>query len=383
MQSVGIIAEYNPFHNGHLYHLNQIKEENKDAVIVLVLGGNFSQRGTPSLIDKFTKTDIALKMGIDVVVELPFIFATQSADFFAHGSIQTLEKLHVDKFVFGSETNDINTFITFAKTQLEEEDFDKLVQVYLKLGENYPTALSKSLLDITGKNMTLPNDLLGISYVKEVLKNNYKIKPECIKRIDNYHDTNIDNDNDIVSASAIRLALSNKEKIDKQVPKEVLEILKTSDLHFQEDYFKFLKYKILTEDNLNIFKTVDEGIGDKIKKEIIEATSYDDLIKKVKSKRYTYSKISRMLNHILCDIKKDDVEDMKDIEYIRILGFNDKGKKYINQIKKDTDIPIIGNYSKNKSKMLQLELKVSSIYASTLDENKKCSLIKKEYQHHP
>ncbi len=381
MKSVGIIAEYNPFHNGHLYHLNKIKEENKDSVIVLVLGGNFTQRGMPSILDKFTKTKIALEFGVDLVVELPFIFATQSADFFAYGAVSILEKLKVEKFVFGSETNDINKFITLAECQLFNNDFDKLVKVYLKLGENYPTALSKSLEDLTGKKMTMPNDLLGISYVKEVINNNYKIKPQCIKRTSDYHGTLIDKD--IVSATAVREALKDKKDIKQQVPKEVLKYLDNNTLHFQDDYFKFLKYKILCEDNLNIFKTVDEGIGDKIKKEIVNAVNYDDLIKRVKSKRYTYNKISRCLNHILCDIKKEDVKDMNELEYIRILGFSDKGKEYVNKIKKEVDVPIIGNFSKVKSKMLDLEFKVSSIYASTLEEDEKKDFIKREYQHHP
>ena len=381
MSSVGIIAEYNPFHNGHLYHLKKIKEMFPDDVTILVLTGNFTERGRPSIIDKFTKTKIAKEAGIDLIVELPFIFATQSADFFAHGSIQILEKLKVEKFVFGSETNDIDKFITLAKVQLENEDFDKLVKIYSKLGENYPTALSKALLDLTGKNMTLPNDLLGISYVKEVIKNNYKIKPLCIKRTNDYHNEKLDNK--IVSASAIRKALLENNDIKEQVPDITLKYLKKENLHFQDDYFKFLKYKILTEEDLNIFKTVDEGLGDKIKKEILNSNNYDELIKKVKSKRYTYNKINRCLNHILCDIKEKDVKDMKDIEYIRILGFNDKGKQYINKIKKDIDIPVIGNFSKCKSPMLQLELKVSSIYASTLDENIKNDFIKEEYKHHP
>ena len=213
MSSVGIIAEYNPFHNGHLYHLKKVKEMFPDDVVILVLTGNFTERGRPSIIDKFTKTKIAKEAGIDLIVELPFIFATQSADFFAHGSIQILEKLKVEKFVFGSETNDIDKFITLAKVQLENEDFDKLVKIYSKLGENYPTALSKALLDLTGKNMTLPNDLLGISYVKEVIKNNYKIKPLCIKRTNDYHDKKLNNS--IVSATA-RPSTRYNSKISKK-----------------------------------------------------------------------------------------------------------------------------------------------------------------------
>ena len=301
METIGIIAEYNPFHNGHLYHLNTIKEKYPDATIVLVMNGNFTERGDVSLINKWKKTKIALDLGIDLVVELPYPFATQSADFFSYGAITLLEKLKVDKLVFGSESNNIEDLKLIAKTQIENDEFEKLVKIYSKMGKNYPTALSCALEDLTGKKIETPNDLLGISYIKTILENNYKIKPETIKRTNDYHSTELDNS--ISSATSIREALKNNQNVDNQVPEETKKEL--NNLHFIDDYFNILKYKIITEKDLSIYQTVDEGIDNLLKKEITNCNSYDELIKKIKSKRYTYNKISRMLIHILCNFTKE------------------------------------------------------------------------------
>ncbi len=377
--AVGIIAEYNPFHNGHMYHLEKIKEMFKDEEIVLVMSSSFTQRGEASIIDKWKKTEIALKAGIDLVIELPYTLSTESADYFSYGAITLLENLKVDKFVFGSETNDINLFESIVDTELNNKEFDPLTKMYMKLGENYPTALSKALLDLTGKSMNLPNDLLGISYVKVIKQNNYKIKPICIKRTNDYNSKDLTGK--ISSATSIREAINNNQNVEEMIPSFVKEYL--NETHKQEDYFKFLKYKIMLEKDLSIYQTVDEGLGDKIKNEIIKATSYNDLISRVKSKRYTYTKISRILNHILCGFTKEIAKETKNIEYIRVLGFNDKGQNYLNKIKKDVVLPIISNFSKNKSKMIEMEFMATCCYASVLDEEKKKELIQKEYIYHP
>ena len=170
MKSIGIIAEYNPFHNGHLYHINKIKEKYPDYSIVLVMTGNFTERGDVAIIDKWKRKDIALNYGIDLVIELPFPFSTQSADFFAYGAITLLEKLQVEKVIFGSESNNVKDLELIAKTELENDLFDNLVSIYSKMGYNYPTALSKALEDLTSIKIDTPNDLLGISYIKTILK---------------------------------------------------------------------------------------------------------------------------------------------------------------------------------------------------------------------
>ena len=372
MKSIGIIAEYNPFHNGHLYHLNQIKEKYKDYTIILVMTGNFTERGDVAIIDKWKRKDIALNYGIDLVIELPFPFATQSADFFAYGAITLLEKLQVEKVIFGSESNNIKDLELIAKTELENDLFNNLVSLYSKMGYNYPTALSKSLEDLTNIKIDTPNDLLGISYIKTILKHNYNIKYETIKRINNYHEK--ESIDDIVSATTIRNNIKNNINIKNQVPELTYNNL--NNLHFIDDYYNLLKYKIITEKDLSIYQTVDEGIDKLLKKEIVNSSNYEELINKVKSKRYTYNKITRMLLHILCNFTKEKASNFREITYIRILGFNSKGKAYLNKIKKDIDIPIISKITRDKDPMLEYELDTTLIYDLPYNKN----LIKQEYR---
>ncbi len=372
METIGIIAEYNPFHNGHLYHLNSIKEKYKDAVIVLVMNGNFTERGDVSIINKWKKTKIALELGIDLVIELPYPFATQSADFFSYGAITLLENLKVDKLVFGSESNNVEDLELVARTQIENDEFEKLVKIYSKMGKNYPTALSCALEDLTGKKIDSPNDLLGISYLKTIIENNYQIKAETIKRTNDYHSTSLNNE--ISSATSIREALKNNLNIDNQIPQETKSEL--TNLHFIDDYFNILKYKIITEKDLSIYQTVDEGIDNLLKKEINNVNSYDELIKQIKSKRYTYNKISRMLIHILCNFTKEKRDKFNNITYIRILGLNKKGRTYLNTIKKDLDLPLISKITREKDEMLDFEIETTKIYDIIHNEN----LVKREFE---
>lgn len=381
MKRIGIICEYNPFHNGHLYHINKIKEMFPDSIIILVMNGNFTQRGEVSLINKWDKAEIALTYGVNVVVELPFVFAVQSADIFAHASIQLLNALHVDTLVFGSETNDIKRLTLLAETQINNKEYNKLIQRYLGDGINYPTALSKALFEITGKKIDKPNDILGISYIREILLQKANIEPVCIKRNNDYN--SIELNDSITSASSIRYALEHGENVSLYVPEKTLSYLQ-NDLHFTNQYFSLLKFIILTHiDELDKYQTVDEGIENRIKKYIVKAVSLDDLILKVKSKRYTYNKLSRMFTHILCNFTKEEAKQFKDIEYIRVLGFDINGKQYLNKIKKDIDIPMITNFSSIESKMLNLEYKATSVYASILSEQDRIKVIESEYKNTP
>ena len=360
--AVGIIAEYNPFHNGHLYQIEKIKEMYQDEEIILVLSGNFTERGIPSIINKWQKVDIAKHFGIDLIIELPFYYATQSADFFAEGAISILENLKVDKLIFGSETDNIKILEIIAKCQIDNPDFDKLVKIYLRTGLNYPTAMSNAVYDLTKEKIDTPNDLLGISYIKTILKNNYKIKPITIKREDNYHSNEL---KEISSATAIRKALKEKKEIKNAVPEYVYNILKNEKLHYIDDYFSLLKYKIITEDDLEKYKDIDEGLDSLLKKNIMNTNSYEELIKKIKTKRYTYNKISRALLHILIGLKKSDTYNDK---YIRILDFNNKGRDYLNKVKKEIEIDLLSKFKRN-NKMLELELKSTIIYDIPYNED--------------
>ena len=381
MKSVGIICEYNPFHNGHLYHLNKVKELFKDHTIILVMSGNFTERGETSILDKWDKTDIALTYGVDLVVELPFVFASQSADIFAHGAIQILKALNVEYLVFGSETNDIKKLTEMASIQVNNKTFDKIVTNYLDEGINYPTALSKAIFDLTHKKVSKPNDILGVTYIKEIIKQNANIKPICIKRNDNYNCTELSDF--LSSATSIRHAIQNNVDVKNEVPDRTYHFL-DKKLYFIDDYFPIIKYNILNNFNdLKKFQTVDEGIDARIRKYIVNSHSLKELILKIKTKRYTYNKLNRMFTHIMCNFTKEEANLFSDITYIRILGFNPTGRLYLNNIKKEVNIPIITNFSSIKDKMLDIEFRTTCVYASILEETEKTKLIESEYKNSP
>ena len=379
MKSVGIICEYNPFHNGHLYHLEKVKELFKDHVIILVMSGNFTERGDASIINKWDKTSIALYYGVDIVIELPYVFASESADKFAHASIEILNNLNVDSIVFGSETNNIEKLTELANIQINNKKYNKLIKEYIDSGINYPTALSKALYNISGKRIDKPNDILALSYIREILLSDSKIKPISIKRNNDYN--SLDLNEGITSASSIRYALENNEDISSYVPNITLDYI-NHDISNQ-NYFSLLKYKILTDNDLSIYQTVDEGIENRLKKYIIGSKNLNEFILKVKTKRYTYNKLNRMFNHILCNFTKDEALKFKDIEYIRVLGFSTTGQKYLNFIKKDISIPLITNFSSIKSEMLDIEFRATCCYASILNEKDKIKLIESEYKNSP
>lgn len=374
MESIGIICEYNPFHNGHIHHINKIKEMSPDSTIILVMSGNFTQRGDVSIIDKWKKTEIVLNY-VDLVIELPFVFSIQSADIFAHGAITILKNLNVNKIVFGTETLTPIQLNKIAQAQ-KTEKFNKLVKEYMNDGISYPTSLSKAVQNLTKIKIESPNDLLGLSYIKELDGSN--IIPITIKRTNDYHSKELKTK--ITSATSIREAIKHHKSIKEYVPKETYQALQNS-MHFNEQYFSLLKYKIISElNNLDQYLNVDEGIENRIKKYIFEATSLTELITKVKTKRYTYNKINRMFTNILCGFTKKDAKNFKEPEYIRVLGFTKQGQKYLRNAKKDSKLPIITGYT-NKYKMLEIEMKVSYIYYAK--EKDKVNLTLMEYKHKP
>ena len=219
MNTIGIICEYNPFHNGHIYHINKIKQMYPENTIILVMSGNYTQRGTISILDKWDKTEIALNY-VDLVVELPFIFSVQSADIFAKAAVQILNNLNVNKIVFGTESLSITQLEQIAKIQTKDS-FNKLVKKYLNEGINYPTSLSKATYDLTKIKIEKPNDLLGLSYVKEIQKTN--IIPITIQRTNNFHSITLESK--ISSATSIRNAIKNNQDMKPYVPIETYQKL--------------------------------------------------------------------------------------------------------------------------------------------------------------
>ena len=373
MHIIGLIAEYNPFHNGHLYQINKIKEMYPDSIIIAVVSSCFTQRGDVSVLNKWNKTQIALDNNIDIVIELPFVYATQGSDIFAKGAITILEKMKIDTLVFGTESDNLDIINLIADTQINNPNYNIIVKKYLNKGINYPTATNNAVNDLTGYKIDSPNDLLALSYIKQIKIDKQNIKIINIKRTNSYHDEKIKNN--IASASTIRKLNLNNKNIDNLIPYNLNYLYKIS----MNDYYPYLKYKVIEEEsNLNKYQTVDEGIENRLIKNINTSSNYEELISKIKTKRYTYNKISRMLLHILTDFTKEEAKNLK-IDYIRLLGFSTNGKKYLNKIKKTIDVPLITGYKKNISKILDIELKITKIYSLVTNSN----LINEEYRNKP
>ena len=356
MEIIGIVTEYNPFHNGHLYQIKKTRELYPDSIIVICLNGYFLERGEISIETKEEKTRLALKYGANIVVELPFVFGSNSADIFADASVKILNNLKITKLLFGSELNDISLLTSLAKKQLNKS-FDNDLKKYLDQGINYPTALNKAL----GYKIDTPNDLLAISYIKAIIKNGFNIEPVSIKRTNDYHDNALYDD--IVSASNIRARLKNHEDIERYIPEGNIVNIN------QELLFDILKYKIISDDNLERYLTVDEGLDNRLKKVIYESHTLDELIAKTKSKRYTHNRIMRMFIHILIGLTKKDKEELVNPEYVRLLGFDEEGTALLNVIRKDTELPIITKYRNLDSKIKEYEMKAAAIYSMLTNED--------------
>lgn len=346
---LGIIAEYNPFHNGHLHHLIESKKLVEADYTVAVISGNFAQRGDTSIVDKWSKAEMAIQNGVDLVLELPLIYSISSAENFAEGSIKILNSLKiVDYLSFGSELCDINTLNEFANVLYDEpKEFVSLLNHELQKGFSYPKARENALLiylnDIRkyANVLTSPNNILAIEYLKALKKFKSPISPITIKRhkVD-YNDTSIVNG--FASATAIRkIALTNDVwSLRKVMPKSSFDILyeclrsgKTvpSLATFEREILYNLRRLSLAE--IADLPDVTEGLENLIKSAANSCNTIDELVNIIKSKRYTTTRLKRILLYSLLGITKRDIQASKKIDpYIRVLGFNDKGKELLSAI---------------------------------------------------
>ena len=387
MKITGIITEYNPFHLGHLHHLNNAKKDTNCDGVICIMSGNFVQRGMPALTDKWTRAKMAVLNGVDLVIELPLVYAISSAEAFAEGAVNILNDTGVvDYLYFGSEHGDIKDLETIASTLLyEPQTFKDNIKVELDKGLPYHTARSFALKD------TLPlvpceeilknsNNILGIEYIKALKKANSYIKPLTLQRAgSNYNDSSINSS--LPSATSIRNALKNNSKLESlknYLPKETFSLL--SDLTkngynftFEEDIYPYIRYKLLTNgENINKVRDVKEGLDNKILKEISNSVSLQDLIMKTKSKRYTYTRINRILTSFFIGLDRYNSKEIanKTTTYIRPLAFNSTGSKILKEIKKKENIKIITKLPKNidddKLKLDILGTKAYSILNSSV-----------------
>lgn len=399
MQAVGIIVEYNPFHNGHYYHLQKAKEQTNADCVIAVMSGHFLQRGEPALVSKWARTKMALKAGADLVIELPYAFSTQQADTFANGAIAILEHLKASYVCFGSEHGNTQSFLEFSRLLREHEhSIAQHTKNYLKDGNSYPKALSLAVNNITneqiGLNMDQPNNILGVSYVKAIEKQHASIKPHTITRIQShYHDKTL-SETEITSATSIRHALFQDiidvKDLSRHMPTHVIQELKdyqtrTGFLHNWELYFAFLKYQLMTHSpkSLQSIYEIEEGIEHRLLNSIKDSLSFEDFLSKVKTKRYTRTRLQRMCVHILTNTQKSDMNKSPLINYLRLLGMSQTGRQYIKYVKKDMSVPIVSTVSQCKHTDLLLDIKATNIYSSPLKEPIRSQFLKQEYTQPP
>ena len=344
---IGLIVEYNPFHNGHLHHIQEIDRLFEDNIKIAVMSGDYVQRGEPSLINKFEKTKIALLQGVDIVIELPAFYSTQSAEIFAKGSVNLLDKLSCNHIVFGSESNDLEKLKRIATISMTKE-FELSLRKFLAEGFSYPTAFSKALFD----EKLGSNDILALEYLKAIKAINPKIEAYCIKREKTgYYDDEKDN---FASATHIRKILLdyNKKKEDKLnkiknlVPEFSYKILEENFGVFSclSDFYDLIKYNIIkNHSNLKNIQDLEVGLENRLYKYSLENLKFEDFFNKVLTKRITISRLQRILLHSLFGLTETITERVKNkVSFVKILGFSTKGQEYLNYLKKSD------NYSERK-----------------------------------
>ena len=371
---LGIIAEYNPFHNGHLYHLKESKKATGAEYTVAIISGNFTQRGSTSIIEKWKKTEMALQNGVDLIIELPVLYSISSSENFAEGSIKILNSLGIIDFLsFGSETSDIKILNNFANILYDEpKEYKKILSNYLDTGLSFPKARENALLEYIKnfedvntnfdnyKNiLSSPNNILGIEYLKALKKYKSSIKPVCIKRsIADYNSSDISINTSIASATAIRELIKNKNfnTIKTVIPEKSYSILADCinsgciipDLNCFEKEIIYVLRKMSIKEIANL-PDVSEGLEFLIKKAVNSCNTLTELLNTIKSKRYTITRLQRILLYALLDISKKDMKLSKEVDspYIRVLGFNDNGKKLISKIMdKNPNQPLITSVKK-------------------------------------
>lgn len=344
---LGIVSEYNPFHNGHLHHLEVSKQLTNTDFTVAVMSGNFVQRGDTSVVDKWTKAEMAIKSGVDLVIELPTVYAISSAENFADGAVKILNSLGVVDYIsFGSEIGEISPLNDVASILYREpKEFQSLILAQLKSGLSYPKAREIALSQFFGNSkkysevLNNPNNILAVEYLKALKRHRSQIKPLTIKRdYSDYNSTKVKNG--IASATAIREMIKNNKNVHYVVPYETYELLDECiqngnvipDLSVFEKEIIYTLRKLTLSEIANL-PDVSEGLENKIKMAANSCNTLPELIENIKSKRYTQTRIQRILLYALLNISQKDINASKRVTpYIRVLGFNKHGKRIISAI---------------------------------------------------
>lgn len=402
MKILGIIAEYNPFHNGHAYHIQKAKELTGADYCVVVMSGNFTQRGTPALIDKSGRTRMALSCGADLVLELPVHYASSSAEYFASGAVSILNSLGcVEDLCFGTESSSAEQLMAAADF-LNNADSNPVytddLKNHLKAGLSFPAARAAALASCTGAetdDFQLPNNILGLEYCRALLKCSSSIHPVPIRRLGGYHDTELYPEGGFPSASAIRsafCAVSNDSDPNtlpdfllQSVPKQIHPIWEQlsaqSGILNDTDFSSLLHYRLLSIAEtkfsaLTDFADVSPDLADKIRKHLYQFTDWNSFCHRLKSRDLTFARISRSLAHILLDIRQETLDSCKLAgypSYSRILGFRKNAAPLLSAIKKNASAPLFSSPADGirqltgiPLQLLQEEIKAAHIYRSVL-----------------
>ncbi len=362
MKVIGIVAEYNPFHKGHLYHIEEAKRLTGADKVIAVMSGDYMQRGIPAIIDKYQRTKMALQNGIDLCIELPFCYATASAELFVSAAVAILDKLGVvEGICFGSECGDIKVLEDIADILIDEpKEYQETLRDFLKCGRSYPAARSEALSGYFEdfpeyrKVLLSPNNILGIEYIKALKKRNSKIQPYTSKRLGaDYHDKQFPSDCSYASAISIRTSLheaNDLSLIREQLPQSVYQLLepefRKSFPIYCTDFSSLLHYKLLLENDKDYTKYADvsQSLSDRIQKKLSRYSDYPSFCEALKTKDITYARVSRALLHILMNTLETDCEYYRNhdyADYARILGFCSSSVDLLSEIKKKASLTLL------------------------------------------
>ena len=394
MKVAAIIAEYNPLHNGHEFQIKRAKQLTGADYVIVVMSGDFTQRGVPAIIDKYERTKMALNAGADLIIELPLYYSCSSAEYFASGAINLLDKLGiVDYLVFGSECGDIRILTDIADVLINrKEEISNMIHTLVKEGMSYPIARVRAVEEAIPNSyehieaMNYPNNILGFEYIRALKQFNSKIIPVTNLRIGaGYHDRMMDNP--ICSSLAIRSSLEEKgelERIRSQVPYHVYKILEENyDKSFpvlNKDISSILKYKLLLDEPKGYEDYVDisPDFSAKIIKNLNKYESYSQFCDLLKSKDITYVRVARNLLHILLNIKKDSMAKYKSegyIFYARMLGFKKSSGDLLSALKSEASITLISKLADARHQlspigmeMLETDIQAAHIYDTIVSE---------------
>ena len=388
MKVNGIIAEYNPFHTGHEYQLKESLRRTGAEYTVVAMSGNFVQRGEPALVGKFRRTEMALHGGADLVLELPTLYSTSSAEYFATGAVVLLDKLGVvDSLCFGSESGDADLLKQIAEILLEEpEEYKQSLKQYLKQGLSFPNARTDALIQNypflrQHKNVfSSPNNILGIEYIKAILRLKIPMKPVTVQRLGSGYHSRLPEDAPC-SALAIRQALYSgtdatflKENMPEHAAQILADYLPKSGPVNSNDFSDVLYYKLTMEREQGFEKYLDvsTALSDRICSHLDDYRGYDNFCDTLKTKDMTYTRISRCLLHIMLDIKKVDMERAKimgTVPYARVLGFRKSAESLLGEIKLHSSIPLITkpadaekHLDRDSYSMLRQDMQCAQIY---------------------